>query len=700
MLHKKLLKFIFLASMMPLLTFASVTNGTIDSVNKYAKGLDSNVRKINFGLTAGNVQVTDTLLTGYAWSETSGWINLSPTKGGVTNTPDGVLSGYAWGQNTGWINFAPTKGGVTIDSTGFFHGYAWSQNMGWISFNCADNSSCGIDNYKVQTDWRPASTRPSSTQSSNTGSGGSGVPVSNTPSVTTYGATNITDVGAALNGYVNPNGSTDTVRWFEWGTSPANLSNQTTHYKHGSAPDGFSDAITGLSQNTPYYFRAVAQNSYGTVAGYVLNFTVNPPAQTATVTTTPPVAPVKIETPSSVLPQPTNPPIFSGASGGSAVVPVGINSDVSQGGGSASGEEAQNQKAPIIFAGILNITSTTTDRILLLSSKIISVAKENIVEFVNTPAGATTAKTIGTAGVVGGGAAGVVSVFGSIATLSDIPLVALRIWSLLLVALGLRKRRVPWGTVYDSVTKQPLDPAYVVLEIQGGKEAGTAITDLDGRFGFLTQPGSYHFIANKTNYSFPSKKLFGKTNDELYDNLYFGGEVSYDGKDVIAKNIPMDPEAFDWNEFAKRDKKLMTFYSRSARIITNVSIVLFYAGLVSSVVLYFVHPDKFNLAIVSIYGVLLILRMFGFKPKSYGVIIDTATKEPLSFAVVRVFQKGVTREMFHRITDQYGRYYALLAKGEYYVTIERKNSDESYTPVFTSDTINAKKGIIDKDFMI
>lgn len=62
---------IFFLAVLPSAVFASTTDGTIDSTYKYAKGLDPNVGKINFGLTAGNVHTTDTPHTGCAWRRTA-----------------------------------------------------------------------------------------------------------------------------------------------------------------------------------------------------------------------------------------------------------------------------------------------------------------------------------------------------------------------------------------------------------------------------------------------------------------------------------------------------------------------------------------------------------------------------------------------------------------------------------------------------
>lgn len=129
-----------------LFAFASTTDGTIDSVYKYA--WSENIGWISFGTGAafGNVHVANSGLTGYAWSQNYGWINLNPTGYGVKNDGAGNLSGYAWGQQVGWINFS----GVVINSSGVFTGMATGNVTGRINFNCTNTPLC-----KVVTDWRP-----------------------------------------------------------------------------------------------------------------------------------------------------------------------------------------------------------------------------------------------------------------------------------------------------------------------------------------------------------------------------------------------------------------------------------------------------------------------------------------------------------------------------------------------------------------
>ncbi len=184
---KYLLIFVFIACSFKV--EASVSNGTIDPIYHNAllcrDSLCSTTTIINFKTILGSiVNISDTKITGNAWSETFGWVNFSPTYGGVTNTINGIVGGYAWGSESGWINFAPSKGGVTINNNGQFVGYAWSENYGWIRFDCTVLNAC------VSTDWRPVGARNTSpggggsASSGGSSSGGGSFYIPPTPPVT------------------------------------------------------------------------------------------------------------------------------------------------------------------------------------------------------------------------------------------------------------------------------------------------------------------------------------------------------------------------------------------------------------------------------------------------------------------------------------------------------------------------------------
>jgi hypothetical protein len=65
-------------------------------------------------------------ITGYAWSDEIGWINLSCTTGGSGGTNICGVNPY----------------GLCVDSSGNISGYGWSDSIGWVSANSADTSGC------------------------------------------------------------------------------------------------------------------------------------------------------------------------------------------------------------------------------------------------------------------------------------------------------------------------------------------------------------------------------------------------------------------------------------------------------------------------------------------------------------------------------------------------------------------------------
>ena len=106
------------------------------------------------------------------------------------------------------------------------------------------------------------------------------------PTASTNSATNISRVGATLNGQVNPNGFL-TNYWFEYGKSTSfgdiTLIKST---EVGSSQIAASNSLLGLAPLTKYYFRLNAQNQFGTVNGNTTNFTTLGPLDIGTPTVT------------------------------------------------------------------------------------------------------------------------------------------------------------------------------------------------------------------------------------------------------------------------------------------------------------------------------------------------------------------------------------------------------------------------------
>lgn len=114
------------------------------------------------------------------------------------------------------------------------------------------------------------------------------------PTVVTTAATAITGTGATLNGTVNANGASTTVT-FQYGltTSYGSTITATQSPVTGNTTTPVSGAVTGLTPNTLYHYRAVGVNSQGTTNGNDMTFTT---AAAAPIVVTNTAAPIGLTT--------------------------------------------------------------------------------------------------------------------------------------------------------------------------------------------------------------------------------------------------------------------------------------------------------------------------------------------------------------------------------------------------------------------
>jgi len=273
-------------------------------------------------------------------------------------------------------------------------------------------------------------------------------------------------------------------------------------------------------------------------------------------------------------------------------------------------------------------------------------------------------------------------------SLSNVGRLLVHAWSSITGLVVFWKRRRAWGTVYDSVSKVPLDPAYVELFDEQGEKQAEAITDLDGRYGFLVPPGMYTLQVRKTNYAFPSHKPL-RDPDVLYQDLYLGGEFKV--TDSVTHDIPMDPVKVDWNQQEKLRTQQTRFIHRFDPILIKVLTVLFYGGAALAVWQAFVAPTLLNYLLVGVYAVLVLLRFIKGGPVLYGTV--TKDGQPVPYAVVRVLNGE--QVVSNKVADEFGRYTALVPPGTYTVRIEEPQADETYRTIFTGQ-VQSKNGVVNQ----
>jgi surface protein len=289
------------------------------------------------------------------------------------------------------------------------------------------------------------------------------------------------------------------------------------------------------------------------------------------------------------------------------------------------------------------------------------------------------------------------SLFASPLSASELIFIPVRLWSILLTAFGYKKQSRPWGIIYDSVTKAPLDPVYVSLLDLNGKEVASSITDMDGRYGFLVPPGKYRIKAGKGDYTFPSTILTGTSNDALYHDLYFGDVITiYFEGDVIQKNIPLDPTGINWNEQTKQVNNLTHFYQKHDYTNAHLSNILFIIGGILATLALFFAPQPYNLMIFALYIVFLIIKILKLKPRQYSTITKS-DGTPMN-GIIHFNSPTQGKEVMKKPILN-GKFYALIPNGNYVAVIEERVNTNEYVKVGERE-VEVKEGIVSESITV
>lgn len=243
----------------------------------------------------------------------------------------------------------------------------------------------------------------------------------------------------------------------------------------------------------------------------------------------------------------------------------------------------------------------------------------------------------------------------------------------ILIFFGLKKTKRFWGIVYDSFSKQPLDPVIVKLLYSDGREIETCVTDIMGRYAFLASPGKFKIFARKTNYIFPSTHIKGDA-DGIYENIYKGEFFSLtDDLEVVAPNIPMDPVNFDWNQQAK--KKLDQSYPYTKLLFRRLVKVFFWFFLIFTLVeIWKTYPaiEIYNYCILILYLVLLLTSKLLPEAKLYGRVKLKTPIENNKFLFLELHNPQFPSVGFGKTsTHENGEFLLRANPGNYLLSISR-----------------------------
>jgi cysteine-rich repeat protein len=233
-----------------------------------------------------------------------------------------------------------------------------------------------------------------------------------------------------------------------------------------------------------------------------------------------------------------------------------------------------------------------------------------------------------------------------------------------LLLFGRRKRK-KWGTVYNSMSKMPVDLAIVrLLDARTDRVLRSSVTDKDGRFIFIVQAGEYKLAVAKAGYVYPTDYLKGQKEDGEKVDLYHGEVIKVKESSTIVVNIPVDPVTVE------KTARRLNWTAAARRLQTAVAVLAILAMAVSA----YIKPSPIiiTLLVVNILVFLVFRRLAkGVKSRSWGIVYDAASNKPLRNALVRIFESKFNKLLETQVTDSKGRYSFLVGRNVYFVTYEK-----------------------------
>lgn len=247
-----------------------------------------------------------------------------------------------------------------------------------------------------------------------------------------------------------------------------------------------------------------------------------------------------------------------------------------------------------------------------------------------------------------------------------------------------RRKRYGWGVVYNSLTKMPIDLAYVrLLDAATLRVVQTKITDLAGRYSFFAPKGKYVIEVVKQGFVYPTTYLKAAKDDGKFADVYHNEPIDITAESAeLTPNVPVDPVG--QNEAIAKKVLIQTIFKR-------IQFVFSISGMVVASLAVIEIANVTTVAMLMLHiGLYAMARKIAFpkKPKSWGIIYDATTKHPLRYAVARIFDKEYNKLLDTQISDGLGHYAFMASQRTYYVTYEKKGYEKKISSIFD---LTAKK---------
>lgn len=266
--------------------------------------------------------------------------------------------------------------------------------------------------------------------------------------------------------------------------------------------------------------------------------------------------------------------------------------------------------------------------------------------------------------------------------------------------LGLRRQR-QLGVIYDSVTKQPVDPVVVkLIDARTSKVIASNIANIQGEYGFMADPGVYQIYVQRPHYAFPSTRIHS-LRDGVYYPVYHGENFEFvGGKDVISMSIPLDPIAADWNQQEK--KATMPIHPVLQYVISVILRILFWSALLLTVITFVATRAQLWIFVLGAYGVVILLALVTPHMRLWGRVHFRKGNLPAVGATVEVSHAKLAGIVIAKaVTVADGKFFIRLGPGSYTVTLKLpQGKGEPPVPPKQFSVRIGSTGVLNREFYI
>jgi hypothetical protein len=224
-----------------------------------------------------------------------------------------------------------------------------------------------------------------------------------------------------------------------------------------------------------------------------------------------------------------------------------------------------------------------------------------------------------------------------------------------------RRKVLPYGYVYDALSKEPVNRAIVRI-YEGKKVVFSTVTNVYGVFFAALEEGEYTIKVTSTEYSFPSKLISGNTDYPL-ENIYKGEMFKVEKDSNVQYAIPLDPIDVNQANYAK-----VLLINRITRFMKEFQRGLLFLGFLIALFVYIRVPETFNFVILLLYLPLLTFNLalsYGTRKKEHFGIVKDEDGNLLNGLVLALREMEFEKIVTKRISNERGQYTLLVPGGIY-----------------------------------